>query len=126
MMTPTRLDYCQYLLVSQINYTLTHYAEHSDQYSHDALNRYVDADRPILGDRLPHLRSAGRRQGHQDQRICGRNQSQTVPGRGVDAPHGLARNRRSGSDALAAAQEACGRRGKIEQFSMETPERVHR
>jgi hypothetical protein len=45
MMTPTRLDYCQYLLVSQINYTLTHYAEHSDKKSHDALNRYLDADR---------------------------------------------------------------------------------
>jgi hypothetical protein len=41
MMTPTRLGYCQYLLVSQINYTLTHYAEHSDQYRHDALNRYL-------------------------------------------------------------------------------------
>src|SRR2546429_6763001 len=31
----TRLDYCQYLLVSQINYTLTHFADHCAQYSHD-------------------------------------------------------------------------------------------
>ena len=31
----TRLDYCQYLLVSQINYTLTNYAEHTEKYSHD-------------------------------------------------------------------------------------------
>ena len=37
----TRLDYCQYLLVSQINYTLTHFADHCAQYSHDAINRYV-------------------------------------------------------------------------------------
>ena len=35
----TRLDYCQYLLVSQINYTLTHFADHCAQYSHDAINR---------------------------------------------------------------------------------------
>jgi len=34
------LDYCQYLLVSQINYTLTNFAEHSEKFSHDALNRY--------------------------------------------------------------------------------------
>src|SRR6266567_860990 len=37
----TRLDYCQYLLVSQINYTLTHFADHCTQYSHDAINRYL-------------------------------------------------------------------------------------
>jgi len=27
----TRLDYCQYLLVSQINDTLTNYADHTDK-----------------------------------------------------------------------------------------------
>jgi len=37
----TRLDYCQYLLVSQINDTLTHFADHCAQYSHDAINRYL-------------------------------------------------------------------------------------
>lgn len=37
----TRLDYCQYLLVSQINYTLTNYAEHTEKFSHDAANRYL-------------------------------------------------------------------------------------
>ena len=43
---PTRLDYCQYLLVSQINYTITNYADHSDkQMSHDAINRYLREDR---------------------------------------------------------------------------------
>ena len=31
----TRLDYCQYLLSSQINFTLTNFAEHSAQFSHD-------------------------------------------------------------------------------------------
>ena len=41
----TRLDYCQYLLVSQINYTLTNFAEHSDGLSHDALNRYLAGER---------------------------------------------------------------------------------
>ena len=37
----TRLDCCQYLLSSQINYTLTHVAEHSAQFSHDIINRSV-------------------------------------------------------------------------------------
>jgi hypothetical protein len=43
--TINRLDYCQYLLVSQINYTLTNFAEHSEKFSHDALNRYLDGER---------------------------------------------------------------------------------
>jgi Transposase DDE domain len=41
----TRLDYCQYLLVSQINYTLTNFADHCEQFSHDALNRYLRGER---------------------------------------------------------------------------------
>ena len=46
----TRVDYCQYLLVSQINYTLTNYAEHTERFSHDRANRYLagDALRPHL------------------------------------------------------------------------------
>jgi hypothetical protein len=46
----TRLDYCQYLLVSQINYTLTNYAEHTEKFSHDMANRYLASDeiRPRL------------------------------------------------------------------------------
>ena len=46
----TRLDYCQYLLVSQINYTLTNFADHTAQFSHDAANRYLAGDqvRPQL------------------------------------------------------------------------------
>ena len=47
MVQPTRLDYCQYLLSSSINYTLTHFAEHSQQFSHDMINRY------LAGDRIP-------------------------------------------------------------------------
>jgi hypothetical protein len=46
----TRLDYCQYLLVSQINYTLTNYANHTEKFSHDMANRYLAGDeiRPRL------------------------------------------------------------------------------
>jgi hypothetical protein len=41
----TRLDYCQYLLVSQINYTLTHFGEHSERFSHDQINRYLAGEK---------------------------------------------------------------------------------
>lgn len=41
----TRLDYCQYLLVSQINYTLTNFADHSENFSHDAINRQLRGER---------------------------------------------------------------------------------
>ena len=45
MVRPTRLDYCQYLLSTPINYTLTHFAEHSESFSHDQINRYLAGDR---------------------------------------------------------------------------------
>jgi hypothetical protein len=41
----TRLDYCQYLLSSQINYTLTNFADHTERFSHDTLNRYLAGDK---------------------------------------------------------------------------------
>ena len=41
----SRIDYCQYLLSSQINYTLTYFAENSEKYSHDAINRLLSQDR---------------------------------------------------------------------------------
>jgi len=41
----TRLDDCQYLLVSQINYTLTNFANHCEQFSHDAINRYLRGEK---------------------------------------------------------------------------------
>lgn len=46
----TRLAYCQYLLVSQINYTLTNYADHTEKFSHDMATRYLGEDevRPRL------------------------------------------------------------------------------
>jgi len=40
-----REDYCQFLLVSQINYTLTYFAEHAEGFSHDAATRYLKRDR---------------------------------------------------------------------------------
>ena len=45
MLRPTRLDYCQYLLSTPINYTLTHFAEHCESFSHDQLKRYLAGDR---------------------------------------------------------------------------------
>ena len=45
MVKPTRLDYCQYLLSTPINYTLTHFADHCDRFSHDQINRYLAGDR---------------------------------------------------------------------------------
>jgi len=40
----TRLDYCQYLLSTPENYTMTHFADHSERFSHDAINRYARGD----------------------------------------------------------------------------------
>lgn len=37
----SKLDYCQYLLSSQLNFTLTHLADHLGEFSHDTLNRYL-------------------------------------------------------------------------------------
>lgn len=40
-----RLDYCQFLISSQINYTQTHLANHSKRYSHDSMNRFLRLDK---------------------------------------------------------------------------------
>jgi len=45
----TRLDYCQFLLVSQTNYTLTYFADHSAEFSHDAVKRYLEGDKLTAG-----------------------------------------------------------------------------
>ncbi len=37
-------DYCQYLLSSQINYTLTNLSKHKENRSHDSINRYLKND----------------------------------------------------------------------------------
>ena len=40
-----RIDYCQYLLSTPMNYTLTPFAEHSESFSHDQINWYFPKDR---------------------------------------------------------------------------------
>lgn len=40
----TRLDYCQYLLVTPVNHTLTNFADHTENMSHDAINRMLSRD----------------------------------------------------------------------------------
>jgi hypothetical protein len=45
MSTVTRLNYCQFLLVTQTNYTLTYFADHSEQFSHDAVKRYLEGEK---------------------------------------------------------------------------------
>ncbi len=39
----THWDYCQFLLVSQVNYTQTYFADHTEQVSHDRINRLMRA-----------------------------------------------------------------------------------
>lgn len=41
----TKLDYCQYLLSSQINYTITNLAEHLENISHDQINYYLKKEK---------------------------------------------------------------------------------
>ena len=38
------LYYCQYLLSSQTNYTLTNFAKHTHEFSHDTINRYLNSE----------------------------------------------------------------------------------
>ena len=40
----SRTDYCQFLLVTQTNYTATYFANHRAGYSHDAVKRYLEED----------------------------------------------------------------------------------
>lgn len=41
----TTLDYCQYLLSSQVNYTVTNLAEHLKRYSHDTINLFLKTEK---------------------------------------------------------------------------------
>ena len=41
----SRLSYCQYLLVAQKNYTLTHFSDHSELFSHDLMNRWLNREK---------------------------------------------------------------------------------
>ena len=45
VMILTKLDYCQYLLSSQINYIITNLAEHLESISHDAINYYLKTEK---------------------------------------------------------------------------------
>jgi hypothetical protein len=44
-MTFTKLHYCQYLLSSQTNFTVTNLADHLQQFSHDTINRYLSSEK---------------------------------------------------------------------------------
>ncbi len=62
VLRPTRLHYCQYLLSTHINYTLTHFAEHSESFSHDQINHYLSEDRltpRLLGEHVKTERIRG-------------------------------------------------------------------
>lgn len=41
----TRLDYGQFLVSSQINYSITYFAEHAEKWSHDTINRYLKGEK---------------------------------------------------------------------------------
>ena len=52
-----RLEYYQYLLSSQVNYTLTNYAEHVSDVSHDHVRLYLKRDRLTASDVWRHVQS---------------------------------------------------------------------
>ena len=41
---PRRLDYCQFIIATLVNYTQSYMADHSPRFSHDAINRYLMED----------------------------------------------------------------------------------
>jgi hypothetical protein len=45
LMRFTKLDYCQYLLSSQINYTITNLADHLKEISYDQINCYLRSEK---------------------------------------------------------------------------------
>lgn len=54
----TKLNYCQYLLSSQINYTMTNLAEHLSNISHDKINFYLKNEKltpRLVWDNVKHL-----------------------------------------------------------------------
>ena len=44
-MAISRLDYCQYLLSAQTNYTITNFADHTEKIGHDSINRYLEKEK---------------------------------------------------------------------------------
>lgn len=55
---PTRLDYCQYLLSTQTNFTITNYANHFLKFSHDAINRYLIKEKMTAGIIWEHVKGS--------------------------------------------------------------------
>lgn len=56
-MSFSKLDYCQYLLSSPINFTLTNLADHLENVSHDRINRYLRGEKitpSLLWDNVKH------------------------------------------------------------------------
>ena len=49
-MSFSKLNYCQFLIGSQVNYTLTNLADHLQNWSHDTINRYLRGE--VLPPRL--------------------------------------------------------------------------
>ena len=41
----SRLDYCQHLLSTQVNYTITNFANHTEKIGHDSINRYLGREK---------------------------------------------------------------------------------
>ena len=57
-LTFTSLGYCQYLLSSQIDYTLTNLAEHLESFSRDTIDRYLKSEKlspRLLWEQAPSL-----------------------------------------------------------------------
>ncbi|MFT7723216.1 MAG: transposase [Roseateles sp.] len=44
-MSIKRIDYCQFILTSQTNFTMTNFADHGQGFSHDAVKRYLQGDK---------------------------------------------------------------------------------
>ncbi len=42
---PLFLDYCQFLLAGFQNFTQTYFADHTQKWSHDQLNRFLNTER---------------------------------------------------------------------------------
>jgi hypothetical protein len=53
----SKLDYCQYLLSTQTNYTLTNYAEHKTKVSHDLVNLFLKTEHLTASDVWRHVKS---------------------------------------------------------------------
>jgi len=44
-MSISRIDYCQFLISSQTNYTTANFADHGSGFSYDSINRFMSRDK---------------------------------------------------------------------------------